>query len=436
MFELPTPSAIQKTIWGSPAGKKRIAGRLAAMLPPHRTYVEPFAGSAAVLFAKEPSAVEAINDADPEIARAYQIVQRLRPRDIAALRKMDWVGAEKTYKALRETEPKTEVRWLHRFLYLSHFSYGKLRGKSFSPSGAGVAATTVDRIEKFAPRLAHVKVFGGDYKRVVGDFDGKDTAHFLDPPYAGYNVDVGEDRFDEHAFYDLLGKLQGKFLITYGIRGALPKLVRSSDFYVKRIRTPRTIRTMRGVGGSQYLTQLLIANYEPTKKSLAGLGADGWRLEDVPRQERVQAGPIAAPTPAFSKSATLLKGADPSDERFVLGVVLVPEDVDAQGDIYSAQEVRNTAHLFMEEYRGLGLMHRHRVNDQVKIVESYVAPGDFEIAGQSIRKGTWLLGVRVLSDALWEQVKDGTLGGFSIGGSARKLPEPEASKPREEEHAA
>lgn len=43
---------VEKTIWGSPAGKKRIAQRLVAMLPAHKTYVEPFAGSAAVLFAK------------------------------------------------------------------------------------------------------------------------------------------------------------------------------------------------------------------------------------------------------------------------------------------------------------------------------------------------------------------------------------------------
>jgi len=114
---------------------------------------------------------------------------------------------------------------------------------------------------------------------------------------------------------------------------------------------------------------------------------------------------------------------DPNDERYVLGVVLEPEVVDAQGDIYSAEEIRQAAHRFMEEFGGLGLMHRFRVNGQVKVLESYLAPADLRIGEVRVRKGTWLLAVRILSDELWEQVKDGELTGFSIGGSARRVPE-------------
>lgn len=421
---------IEKTIWGSPAGKKRIAERLVAMLPAHKTYVEPFAGSAAVLFAKEPSAVEAINDADPEIARAYKILKALTARDLGRLRKMNWVGDEATFKGLIDETPRDDAAWLHRFLYLTHFSYGKMRGKSFSPSVRGVEAKTIDRIEKFAPRLKRVRVFGGDYRKVVEKFDGKDTVHFLDPPYFGYNVDVGESHFDERAFFDVLKSLRGKFLVTYGIRGELPKLVKDSDFEVRRIRTRRSIGSMRGVGGPSLLTQLLISNYGPTKKSLDGLADAGWELDDSPRVSATVPAALEAltaerpPTPAFAITGKLVKGIDPSDERFVLGIVLEPEVVDAQGDIYSADEIRQAAHRFMEEFGGLGLMHRLAVNDQVKVLESYVAPVDFEIAGVPVKKGTWLLGVRVLSDELWEQVKDGKLTGFSIGGSARRVPEP------------
>ena len=56
-----------------------------------------------------------------------------------------------------------------------------------------------------------------------------------------------------------------------------------------------------------------------------------------------------------------------------------------------------------------------------------------EIGGVRLRKGTWLLAVRILSDELWEQVKGGELTGFSIGGSARRVPEGQA--PPEDESA-
>ncbi|WP_415841902.1 DNA adenine methylase, partial [Myxococcus xanthus] len=259
---------VEKTIWGSPAGKKRLAKRLVAMLPAHKTYVEPFAGSAAVLFEKAASDVEAINDADTAIADAYRLIQKLTPAGMAKLKKLPWVGDEKTFKSLFDAKPKGDVERLHRFLYLTHFSYGKLRGRSFSPNGMGVEAKTLARIEQFAPRLKRVKVYSGDYEKVVRKYDGKDTVFFLDPPYPGYNVDVGEGDFDEERFYGVLKSLKGRWLMTYGIRGKLPGMLKGSGFLVKRIRTPRTIAAMRGVGGSSVLTQLLVSNYQPAAKAL------------------------------------------------------------------------------------------------------------------------------------------------------------------------
>ena len=63
------------------------------------------------------------------------------------------------------------------------------------------------------------------------------------------------------------------------------------------------------------------------------------------------------------------------------------------------------------------------------MLESYLAPTDFTIGELAVRKGTWLLAVRVLSDELWERVKSGDLTGFSIGGSARRVPEPAPAQP-------
>jgi hypothetical protein len=128
----------------------------------------------------------------------------------------------------------------------------------------------------------------------------------------------------------------------------------------------------------------------------------------------------ALPRASLAKAVRLVKT---EEERFVFGIVLEPETVDAQQDIYSAGEVRDAAHRFLEDYGNVGLMHQGLVNDKVKIRESYVAPVGFDLAGTSVKKGTWLLGVHILDDKLWAQVQAGELGGFSIGGSAQRSAE-------------
>lgn len=115
------------------------------------------------------------------------------------------------------------------------------------------------------------------------------------------------------------------------------------------------------------------------------------------------------------------------EEQFVLGIVLEPETVDTQGDIYSAAEVRQAAHRFMQEHRHIGLLHRQLVDDRVRILESYVAPSDFEVDGQKVKQGSWILGARVLDAELWRRVKSGELGGWSIGGSSVWHAEPPPS---------
>ncbi len=112
-----------------------------------------------------------------------------------------------------------------------------------------------------------------------------------------------------------------------------------------------------------------------------------------------------------------------AEERYVLGVVLEPEVVDAQNDVYSADEIAKSAHVFMEKFRTVGLMHKGAINDKVKILESYLAPVDFEVDAVPVKKGTWLMAVRVLDDDLWAAVKEGGLTGFSIGGSAVRKPD-------------
>ncbi|MGH9889025.1 MAG: XkdF-like putative serine protease domain-containing protein [bacterium] len=187
---------------------------------------------------------------------------------------------------------------------------------------------------------------------------------------------------------------------------------------------PRSLRhfPFRDQDGDVDVPHLHNATARIPQSTAAGLTADKkQRLQDRARQLLEQTQDTAEKALArfslLEKRIPLLKT---DEERYVLGVVLEPETVDAQDDIYSAAEVRDAAHRFMEQYRNVGFMHRGLVNERVKILESYLAPTSFSLDGAQVRKGTWLLAVRVLDDELWGQIKNGELTGLSIGGSARR----------------
>lgn len=125
-----------------------------------------------------------------------------------------------------------------------------------------------------------------------------------------------------------------------------------------------------------------------------------------------------------SDTNTITKVLKTAEERYVLGIVLAPETEDTQGDVYSAEEVRRAAHDFMENAQVLGKQHREVVDrDTLRILESYIAPADFQADGETVSKGTWLLGIRVVDDSLWGSIKKGEFTGFSIGGNAYRRPD-------------
>ena len=109
-----------------------------------------------------------------------------------------------------------------------------------------------------------------------------------------------------------------------------------------------------------------------------------------------------------------------TEKRLVYGAVLVPETFDSQGHIISEEEIEKSAHEFMaliNLYTGMGIQHEEMTPDVVP-VQSFIAPVDYALGDDEIKQGTWMLVSKVLNDEIWQQVKDGELRGYSIGGKA------------------
>ena len=93
------------------------------------------------------------------------------------------------------------------------------------------------------------------------------------------------------------------------------------------------------------------------------------------------------------------------EEHIVCGVVYEPDTEDAQGDEANEIEIRKAAYQFMEEVQAFKVMHKGK-KVKVRVLESYIAPVDFTISKQTIKKGSWLLTVRVREKKHWKAVQD------------------------------
>ncbi|MCU5173770.1 XkdF-like putative serine protease domain-containing protein [Bacillus paranthracis] len=141
--------------------------------------------------------------------------------------------------------------------------------------------------------------------------------------------------------------------------------------------------------------------------------------------------------PTFEKEVKIIKGED-EEQKLVYGIVYSPgsaEDKsthDAHGDFMTAEDIEKSAHNFIAKYRNIDAQHDFNAGAG-EVVESYVAPVDMEINGETITKGTWVL-VTKATDEIWKDIKDGKMTGYSLAGVAEtEVIEEEVTKTEEKQ---
>lgn len=104
-----------------------------------------------------------------------------------------------------------------------------------------------------------------------------------------------------------------------------------------------------------------------------------------------------------------------AEEHIVTGIVYEPDECDTDGDTADAAEIRKACFYFMEKSGSIKMNHK---GNKIKatVIENYIAPVKMSIAGRSIKKGTWLMSVKIHDEDVWKAVKDGDLTGFSMAG--------------------
>lgn len=222
-------------------GKSRIVKEVWARLGPVRTYIEPFAGSLAMLWESEPDyggvpTREIVNDLSGFIVNTWRAI-KLDPAKVAEIlgnncprfeldlraRQRYLLGVEEslTEKILSDPEyydAKIAAYWISGISAYVGKGFPKDDGGRPHTTGHGMGIYSLgnrDRIpdifNALSQRLRHVKVLSGDWSRTVTDavmeLDYGPVGVFLDPPYTGDagrtaglyrhdDLDVGHDVFE------------------------------------------------------------------------------------------------------------------------------------------------------------------------------------------------------------------------------------------------
>ncbi len=175
-------------------GKTTLAPRIAELLPPHEHYVEPFAGSLAVLLAKKPSRAETVNDLDGDLMTFWRVL-RDQPEELERVCALTpHSRAELALAASLDVEDEVErARRVFVRLTQSRSHSMKQTGWWYGRNPLGRHQTHLESVRGFAARLptvagrlASVTLESRDALGVMRDYGTEPTAClYVDPPYLG-----------------------------------------------------------------------------------------------------------------------------------------------------------------------------------------------------------------------------------------------------------
>jgi len=244
-------------------GKNRIAKQIIETFPQHVTYAEPFAGGAQVLFHKEPSTVEILNDLDSDVVTLFRVCQSHHDELVRYLKFT--VTSREWFDRLQAQDPKdlTDIQRAARFFYLQKNAYaGLVRKRKFGYSVTEPSRFNPENLPELIhdthKRLARVQIEHLPYEQILERYDRPTTVFYLDPPYFGrklYNFNFAENDFVELA--KRLGELHGKFVLSLN---DVPEVRRIfSQFHIREIELAYTAQQTAG----KRFRELLITNYKP-----------------------------------------------------------------------------------------------------------------------------------------------------------------------------
>lgn len=252
-------------------GKASLVHRILPLIPEHSTFIEPFFGGGSILFSKEPSKGEIINDTNDAVINFFKVLKNnfdeLKKKvDATLYSRTEYKVALTMYKA---PHLFNNVQRAHSFWALTVMGFSGTIGSFSYDKDCSKARTLKNKRLRFtkelSERLSNVQIENTDALKVLKSRTTKNSFAFIDPPYLS-GADQGHYRgYTEEEYIKLLDLLsdnyQGKFLLTTYDSELLTEYVKKNNWYQIRIEKPLT--AYKSIGGKRKKkVEVFTANYD------------------------------------------------------------------------------------------------------------------------------------------------------------------------------
>lgn len=270
---------MKKPVLKYPGAKNRIADWICEYIPLHDVYLEPFFGSGAVFFNKNPAKIETLNDLDDNIVNYFKVI-RENHKELAEALEMTPYSREEYNRSFEILESDSDIERARKFAVKCWQGFGcsNLYKNGFRSSQQNKSPQTTkewngfpDRLKIAAERLKEAQIEKLPAIELIKRYDSADVFIYADPPYLRgirksylYRYEMTDD---EHAeLLEVLKDHPGKVMIS-GYDSELYNTMLSGWIKVEK-------KTQADAGASRI--EVLWMNYEMQTQ----LNLDGFLLTD------------------------------------------------------------------------------------------------------------------------------------------------------------
>lgn len=214
-----------KSVLKYPGAKNRLAKWICGYIPKHDVYVEPFAGSLAVLFNKPICHIETVNDIHDEVVNYFKV---LRDKPDALIGKITLTPYSRTEYEMAYEKATDDIERARRFCVRCWMGFGcanrykngfKSGQQSRSPNPARAWALLPETLQEATERLKNVQIENLPAMEIINRYDTEDVFMYIDPPYPkrvrkGYLYKYEMEDAEHEDLLKALVKHPGKILVS------------------------------------------------------------------------------------------------------------------------------------------------------------------------------------------------------------------------------